>query len=595
LYLSAVSAFSVSFSTFPLALDLGRNEPASTQTSLLSSKITLGVPGTGELLIHMKEKSLLFRDLVLPDLKKEPLYKVWVDKLIRPKAILKKITENAEGNQKKTRKSSSNGQYIDGESSIDDTWTSLIVHPFDKSSADEKGNSLEPSIIFGTISNSDEGLICMKFNSSVTQAVSGYSDSVVRVWRLDEGDNKEDNRNDLSQQSSSSFFGRLLPNSSYHLDEISPKPKEAFNPEYIYNQKLKQSYASSSSSSSFSSSSSNGRSRYPLIELKGHSGPVYSVDINNTDRLVLSSSADETIRLWDTAILQSVVKYSCNSISWNCVFNPILDYYFASANQDSTITVYSTDRILPIRMMTGHISDVNCVSWHGNNTFLASGSDDRTIRLWDIRNAHCNRLLKGSNSPITSISICSLGNLLAAGNELGKIYLYDLRSSRILSVLQGHEGPVNSVAFSSDLSSIVSGSSDCSVRIWDLTSVYETAFTSTAAYQVNAPPNPNTFPLLPASSSSVMNTASSPVATAAVSSPGPVQTTAPPTPTATSSSSEMVGFANYITKVIKPNHSFFTKASPVYHVGYTETNLVYGGGPCSFVSAASKFLFLSLT
>jgi WD40 repeat protein len=533
----------------------------------------------------MKEKSLIFRDLVLPDLKKESLYKVWIDKLIRPKAILKKITENAEGNQKKTRKTS-NGHHIDGESSVDDTWTSLMVHPFDKSSADEKGNSLEPSIIFGTISNADEGLICMKFNSPVTQAISGYSDSVVRIWRLDEGDDNEE-RNDPSQQNSSSFFGRLLPNSSYQLDEISPKPKEAFNPEYIYNQKLKQSY--SSSSTSFSSSSSSGRSRYPLIELKGHSGPVYSVDINNTDRLVLSSSADETIRLWDTAILQSVSKYSCSSISWSAVFNPILDYYFASANQDSTVTVYSTDRILPVRMMTGHISDVNCVTWHGNNTFLASGSDDRTIRLWDIRNAHCNRLLKGSNSPITSISICSLGNLLAAGNELGKIYLYDLRSSRILSVLQGHEAAVNSLAFSYDLSSIVSGSSDCSVRIWDLTSTYETAFTSTAAFQVNAPPNPNSFPLLPAPSS-VSNSTSPPPVTA-VASPGPVQSTTPSTPTATSSSTATSTFANYITKVIKPNHSFFTKASPVYHVGFSESNLVYGGGPCSFVSAASKFIF----
>jgi transcription initiation factor TFIID subunit 5 len=446
--------------------------------------------------------------------------------------------------------------------------------PTDDTDEATKGNPLEPSIIFATISNCDEGLICMNINTNVAQAVTGYQDSIVRVWRLDE--NVDENR----EKKKVPFFGRNLKNYKYELNEVLPKPKEAFSSDYVRHQQqlLEQSQAATSSSSLDTPR----RQRYPMIELKGHSGPIYSVDQNSSNRLILSSSADESIRLWDTSILQCVAKYSCNSISWDAKFNPILDYYFASANQDTTVTIYSTDRILPLRMLTGHISDVNCVAWHGNNTFLASGSDDRTIRLWDIRSAQCNRLLKGSNSPITSIQICPVGNLLAAGNELGKIYLYDLRSSRILSVLQGHDSCVNVVSFNPENNTLVSGGQDCSVRIWDLFPAFETSFISTPAYQINPP----SFPSKDPSANDLHHSTSN---ISGLNALGQVQNSA---------NSSVVGginhqnqannFENYITKVIKPKHSFYTKASPVYNVGYTKENLVYGGGPCSFVSAASK-------
>jgi hypothetical protein len=90
------------------------------------------------------------------------------------------------------------------------------------------------------------------------------------------------------------------------------------------------------------------------------------------DRLVLSCSADETIRLWDTAVSQCVGRYNCVCPSWDVSFNP-LGYYFASANQDKTATMYATDRITPIRMFVGHFSDVNCVSWHPNGMLLGTG------------------------------------------------------------------------------------------------------------------------------------------------------------------------------------------------------------------------------
>lgn len=210
----------------------------------------------------------------------------------------------------------------------------------------------------------------------------------------------------------------------------------------------------------------NSTSNTSLLELKGHSLPVYGIDQDKSNRLILSSSADETIRLWDTLVNQCVAKYNCLSAGWGVELSPIGSYYFASANQDKTVTMYSTDRVAPIRLMTGHTSDANCLSWHDNGSLILSGSDDKTARVWDIRTGKGVMKLLGSSSAISSVCFSPYGNLMAAGSDSGKIYLWDALTSRMMGILQGHEKAINSVAFSGDNQSLISGGSDCSVRIW---------------------------------------------------------------------------------------------------------------------------------
>jgi hypothetical protein len=44
--------------------------------------------------------------------------------------------------------------------------------------------------------------------------------------------------------------------------------------------------------------------------------------------------------------------------------------------------------------------------------------------------------------------------------------------------------------------------------------------------------------------------------------------------------------------LLRPHNSYFTKFSPVFHVGFTPQNLVYAGGPFSLVTATCKFALL---
>jgi len=159
------------------------------------------------------------------------------------------------------------------------------------------------------------------------------------------------------------------------------------------------------------------------------------VSQDNSGRLVVSSSSDETIRLWDTSVRQCVGKYACLSTAWDVSFGP-LGYYFAAACMDNTMSVYSTDRPTQVRLMTGHTSDVTCCSWHQNASLVISGSDDKTVRLWDLRVGQSVRLLRGSPAAISSVAVSPVGDKIAAGSDSGAIHMWDIGSGRQIGLLQ---------------------------------------------------------------------------------------------------------------------------------------------------------------
>lgn len=469
------------------------------------------------------------RHLAAPDTREDSVFREWLSRLVRPQSVLSSGNSSHRnvgtvGGSKRSRDGAETVATTSNESS---QYTDLSRKLQARRSANTgegrgrqqarplvAGSALDPSVVFATVTNTSEGMTCMHINSSATQAASGHRDNAVRVWRLTAAG---------SDSNGTSHFGSSLPKgrADWELDEVLPAPKNKFST-------VGHAMNGHSAESGGSSEDSN------LLELRGHTMPVYGVSQGASERLVLSSSADETIRLWDVGVAQCVGKYHCASPAWGVSFSPLLgDYYFASANQDKTATVYSTDRVAPLRMMTGHISDVNCVAWHPNAVYLCTGSDDKTARLWDIRTGGSVRLLTGSSTPLACAAISACGTLLAGGSDGGLIYIWDLAMGKQLAVLQGHKGPVHSVNFSKNSSpALVSGGADCSLRVWEL----------------------------PRSCNSETS----------------IGLEGTETPAAAERS------------VVQARHTFHTKFSPVFFADYTPLNMVCSGGPFSLSHATRE-------
>lgn len=433
----------------------------------------------------------------------DPLVEEWLDKIIRPNEVLFKRARHTQSESRTTT----------------DVSTSSAIQSTSVPVASKlKANAAEPSILFATVTNSYGGLISMDINRNVTQAVTGSRDSCVRIWRL--GDDSSASTSDWWSGSAN----KEAVSSGFEYSEIFPASKTG----------PPGTSSSNGSSNTFTKKLRSTPSQNIVydnataaLELRGHRMSVFGVhQCATTDRLVLSSSADESIRLWDLKIRQCVGKYCCLSIPWSVKFSPI-GYYFASTNADRTGTVYATDKMTPIRLLVGHSSDANCLDWHGNAVLLATGSEDRTARLWDIRTAAAVRVLAGSTTAIQCVSISPHGKLMAGGTENGKVYVWDIASARQLCILEGHSGPVHSVSFSDDEGSnskvLISGGADSSVRVWKVDSVLEDFASDKLSKETQC--------------------------------------------------------------VLTPRHTFFTKNSPVYCVGFTSQNLGFAGGSFSMPSS----------
>jgi len=201
--------------------------------------------------------------------------------------------------------------------------------------------------------------------------------------------------------------------------------------------------------------------------MRGHTGPVFGVDLSPDGELAVSASADGTAALWSTELKCLAVRYESHTHPvWDAKFSPF-GYYFATGSADTTAMLWTTDRKFPVRVFAGHQSDVDCVSWLPSAHLVATGSSDTSVRLWDVGSAGCVRVLAGVREPVTSLACSPDGLSVAAGCADGSIKVWDIRHSALLASLKGHRGAVWALGYAEGQGSVLaSGGADSTVRLW---------------------------------------------------------------------------------------------------------------------------------
>ncbi|KAF2237393.1 transcription initiation factor TFIID, subunit TAF5 [Viridothelium virens] len=283
------------------------------------------------------------------------------------------------------------------------------------------------SVVMHTFHNTFDSINCIEFSGDLKLVAVGTSESYIRIWSID---------------------GSPLPSAP---TSTNPNPPPSASKRLI-----------------------------------GHSAPVYALSFapstsepdptpldspaNATSpRVLLSSSADKSIRLWSLDTWTCLVAYKGHDAPiWDLSWGPF-GYYFASASHDRTARLWSSDHIAPLRIFAGHDGDVDCLAWHPNGSYLVTGSNDKTVRLWDVARGTPVRLFTGHTAFVTAVAVAPSGRLLASADEGGAIILWDLSSGRRLKRLRGHaKGGVWSLAWSVESSVLVSAGADHTVRVWDV-------------------------------------------------------------------------------------------------------------------------------
>ncbi|NET06825.1 MAG: hypothetical protein F6K16_19415 [Symploca sp. SIO2B6] len=166
-----------------------------------------------------------------------------------------------------------------------------------------------------------------------------------------------------------------------------------------------------------------------INSLEGHTDTVTSVNFSRDGQMVVSGSADNTVKLW-------------------------------SINGKN------------LKTFRGHTDKITQVSFSPDGKITASASADNTVKLWNSEGKETKEIatFTGHKKTITSISFSPDGKMLASGSEDDTVKLWSLDSKEDEPIItfEGHEGSVTSVSFSPDGKMIASGSEDKTVKLWNL-------------------------------------------------------------------------------------------------------------------------------
>jgi WD40 repeat protein/serine/threonine protein kinase len=170
-----------------------------------------------------------------------------------------------------------------------------------------------------------------------------------------------------------------------------------------------------------------------VFTLRGHEDLVRSVVFRADGRIVVSSSDDKTVKVWN-----------------------------ASTGEE----LLTLDR---------HSNAVGSLAFSGDGKFLAWAADDMTVKVWDFTQPREPRELFPPRAAGTVVALSSDGKLLAWAGRDETVTIYDLEKQSIRLRLQ-HQGKVLCVAFSADDKWLASGGwGEKPARVWDLASGRESA------------------------------------------------------------------------------------------------------------------------
>ncbi|OJJ47928.1 hypothetical protein ASPZODRAFT_15373 [Penicilliopsis zonata CBS 506.65] len=125
-----------------------------------------------------------------------------------------------------------------------------------------------------------------------------------------------------------------------------------------------------------------------FLNLYGHKLPVLNMDISYDSKLIVTCSADKTVRLWGLDFGDCHKSFLAHEDSIMAVAfvpnnNEGNGHNFFSASKDRVIKYWDGDKFELIQKLEAHHGEIWCLAVGHSGEFIASASHDKSIRIWE--------------------------------------------------------------------------------------------------------------------------------------------------------------------------------------------------------------------
>jgi WD40 repeat protein len=251
--------------------------------------------------------------------------------------------------------------------------------------------------------------------------------------------------------------------------------------------------------------------------LDGHVGLVHGLTFNKRGEKLISSSWDNTVRIWDPHSKQAVQSLRlpatgsepsgpiaalahCPSRSMLATAvgaevelraaadgrllnrlqgheEPVLALAFspegkwlATAGGDHRLRLWDLETLQAEVVLPHHTDAVHAVAWSPDGTRLASGGSDQTVRIFDTKTWKILATLEGHSAPVLAVALLADGRAVSAGED-AIVRVWDVAGKKQIAALEGHSGSVRAIAIAPGGATIATAGDDKSVKLWDAASL----------------------------------------------------------------------------------------------------------------------------
>jgi len=202
---------------------------------------------------------------------------------------------------------------------------------------------------------------------------------------------------------------------------------------------------------------------------QGHTELIRGLALGGGTRLALSTSQDETVRLWDIASGTCLATLHGHTGRVLCGAMAAEDSTRAcSGGEDHSVRLWDLATGEGVRSFAGHTGPVTAVAMTRDGRRVISCGMDGAVKLWDAQTGSCIRSLLGHDGPVHAVAITPGGTHAASGGADNTVRVWDLDNGRLVHTLNEQTGSVTALAVTPDGHHVLSGSWDGTVRLWSL-------------------------------------------------------------------------------------------------------------------------------